>query len=801
MIVELYPTGPPFLTPPPPRPSHGFLTFIRSVSLQVITQGVEGWKRGKAGSRAGSGLSPDMLRKCLKHGQSMGSTLVHFVQVALSGELPASLRSILTTKTGIALRKDPDDASKIRPVGVSETLTRLASRVGAFLERPNVSSHFEPAQKGLGAKKGAESINHTLTSFLQENLENPDFAVVSVDARNFFNSVSRPHALEQIRAHLPNLYRWAAFLYGDPSVIRFGRFEISESQGGSQGDPIAGIFCCAAVQPVLLECLEVPGLAVMAYQDDWYLAGSRDALNGGLEVIANSGPERGLFVNAEKTRVYSASGEFFASIADLPVDAPLATMATPSPEGIVTLGMPRGSPEFVRAFWGKKRSELSTFRDRLLEVDDVQSQLLLLRSCASFCRLVYHTRCMAPPSIREQCSWFDRWVLETVSLMTGITQVTSTSYDKTEWMLPIRLGGKGFLSSLAISPAAFISSAASCLPEVRRYLPQSVSSLFAHIRASIPLYNAQVNDDEALPLDLGDDDIDDKVKSQKILTGLIHKHARVELMGRLRASPIQLRRFKSVSSPHAQAYLRARPLPLTKLNNAEMILALRTTTGLPVVNVPAEGARCPSCAHHQHTRPFMLTPLGHHLHHCQGADNTRSDNIRHSHITEVLLKGARRAGLTAVAEDDSAYADSELRPDVSIYFPNDTTDFDVSVVSPLQKRRNGTLQFSATETLSAVNRRNDEKIRKYAALATANHRKFFAFALDSLGTFHPLALDCIRRLGHLLAVATGTSPSAEISNMATKISVGLMRSIARRIQRMSKGLSLVATARDAPGAP
>jgi hypothetical protein len=105
-------------------------------------------------------------------------TLVHgfcrraFVQLRIASTL-------------VALGK-PDGGA--RPIAIGEVIARVVGRASCVQLRAPLNDYFEPNQFGVMAKGGAEQIVHTITAHLARN---PGHALVSLDARNAFNSVNR----------------------------------------------------------------------------------------------------------------------------------------------------------------------------------------------------------------------------------------------------------------------------------------------------------------------------------------------------------------------------------------------------------------------------------------------------------------------------------------------------------------------------------------------------------------------------------------------------------------------------------
>ena len=80
------------------------------------------------------------------------------------------------------------------------------------------------------------------------------------DFKNAFNTVNRERFLREVRHYMPGLARWAEWCYGRPSKLFFDGVVISSEVGVQQGDPIGPLLFALALQPVLVQLSDIPGL-------------------------------------------------------------------------------------------------------------------------------------------------------------------------------------------------------------------------------------------------------------------------------------------------------------------------------------------------------------------------------------------------------------------------------------------------------------------------------------------------------------------------------------------------------------
>ncbi len=124
---------------------------------------------------------------------------------------------------------------------------------------------------------------------------NPCHILIKTDFKNELNLTSRRLMLEGLERYCPRLVPWFRWAYGDssPLVNSLGRKVGSSQWGCRQGDPLAALLLCVAIQsslvevkellqnvcdeaisgfrPIPMHMLQLPG-AVIAYMDDRTIA-------------------------------------------------------------------------------------------------------------------------------------------------------------------------------------------------------------------------------------------------------------------------------------------------------------------------------------------------------------------------------------------------------------------------------------------------------------------------------------------------------------------------------------------------
>ena len=107
-------------------------------------------------------------------------------------------------------------------------------------------------------------------------------------------------------------------------------------------------------------------------------------------------------------------------------------------DGIVVLGSPIGSPEFVKNYVRGKVNGAAAIMESTAALNDPQSELLLLRCCTGAPKMVYWLRTCISDVIREPIFDFDIEVDKTLQRILG---TPLGDLDRMLMHLPLSLGG------------------------------------------------------------------------------------------------------------------------------------------------------------------------------------------------------------------------------------------------------------------------------------------------------------------------------------------------------------------------
>jgi len=106
--------------------------------------------------------------------------------------------------------------------------------------------------------------------------------------------------------------------------------------------------------------------------------------------------------------------------------------------GFVTMGVPVGDKEFVQQFFKDKLESIEDLYDKISDLRRKQTQLWLLRTCASYCKVMYWMRIMDPAVIGPFLRDFDKLQF---ALLQDIVGVKFDSTDMLQAKLRLSQGG------------------------------------------------------------------------------------------------------------------------------------------------------------------------------------------------------------------------------------------------------------------------------------------------------------------------------------------------------------------------
>ena len=264
---------------------------------------------------------------------------------------------------------------------------------------------------------------------------------------------------------------------------------ITQAEGGEQGDPLMPAMFSLALQPALraLQPELRAGEQALAYLDDVYILASPARvveLYRRLEHLLWYHAR--LKLNAAKTRVWNAAGTLPPGVLALAPDSPVWVgdlSLPPAQRGLVALGVPFGTREFVDAHLHDVLARQAGLLDALPQLQDSQVAWLLLSCCAAP-RSQYAIRTLPLDDTRGYAASHDAAVLDCLqSLLYADAGTALPETAQARAQLALRHGGLGLRSAARHAPAAYWASWADSLRAIARRDAAHAHELIAALEA------------------------------------------------------------------------------------------------------------------------------------------------------------------------------------------------------------------------------------------------------------------------------------------------------------------------------
>ena len=438
------------------------------------------------------------------------STFAKIIGLILANTVPPTIARLLRSNRFIAFHKDPNDPTKLRPIGIGTAYRRIVGALITTTFATDFATFLLPqGQVGIAVHGGIEFLIHSaqaqLDHYIQQpiaNANNPHRALLLLDIVNMFNETSRDCAKDvllsqpQFRSILP----YFDLMYGDANHCYFRtpdgtQDSFLQHEGFPQGDPLASILSCLVLHR-LLEQLNIrarhratqrlaakdPGddgigshAATSSFIDDTFTFLPYDDLLPFLKDFKELGPPLGIRLNRTKTLILTTTSDRPSHAHLSPTQLhhlhlALAELEGPSSEitgGTRFLGIPLGSTPFVNNFLTTAATTFERQTRRLISrIPDKQTTATLFKFCAlpSLTHLLatdvlHNTDTTAPPSLSAWTSPFASKILATTTLLLQHLGDTPNDLPALSLLLahyPVRLGGTGFRDHTEAAITSFL---------------------------------------------------------------------------------------------------------------------------------------------------------------------------------------------------------------------------------------------------------------------------------------------------------------------------------------------------------
>ena len=677
--------------------------------------------------------------------------ITNFINLIISGDILPEVREWFSGGRLCALAKEDGE---VRPICIGSVWRRLASKVVCSILQPKFLEFLAPTQIGVAVKSGAEILIHEVDLLYRTFKKTKDFVVLKIDWKNAFNSVDRQLFLDAVHKHFPEIYNFISAMYSVKGRLKFGDNFLLSEEGTQQGDPLGPVLFSIALK-ILTDKLNTDKLAMNRwYLDDGNLAGKVKHVAEALDLLMKEGKSVGLSLRMEKTELFYPSGSMFKRNI-------FPEQIKVRKSGVVMLGAPIGTAEYVSQFFDKQYTVLNSLLDNLKKASSSigsQCTFILLSKCVSFCRMVYNARTVHPSAVINHACNYDSLVQECFSLLVpGLTE-----QELSQCTFPIRNGGLGLRKLAEHCVPAFLSSARVELD----FLNTDFNSADSHWNLSGLLDNFNAKLTKKIKWK--------EVESQKALSAMMERVNLDEFASGLLGN--DKHRLIALQGTLSSGWLSAIPECNNRLTSAEFETSVRLRLG---GNMFSDESTCDFCGDKR-----VVDCKGLHALVCKGGGDRIS---RHNILRDLLARLCGEAALSVekvIVEKKWLVAGSKARPaDIFIKDWNGGLGLalDVTVTSPLQ----AAFSSSYTSGLAAITAA-DKKVNKYKSVAESNGFQFLPFAVESFGILEPRATKFLSTLISRLATRREQPISVTTADVCRKLSVALHRSLARSILKRSK---------------
>ena len=666
-----------------------------------------------------------------------------------------------------AFEKTDDDGvatGGARPIAMGETIRRWVTRAIVQQKSDELEAALAPCQYAVGVASGSEKLIAAVRTFLSAGEADERRVLLSLDAKNAFNTMSRQAILEGVNRLFPDLTQYFLQWYGEPAELWFHHergytCKVSSEEGVQQGDSGGPAWYACGLHGVLEKIrTALPGRLVVAFADNIYIGTAQDNVAHDFDVAETELASVRQALVREKCEVW---GEHFTKGMDRPADMP--TDVCVRDEGLLVLGCPFGTSEFMERHFAKVLKKTQHLIDNLPQLEDPQSAEKLLRFCATP-KFHYHLRTSLPFTrpLAEAAGKHSRALIQTACTLFSLGDIQTKTVRQLK--LPLTEGGFGLTDAGSIAPAAYFGAGAVVLADVlARH--EGAAWMPAHGRAGLeaqPWVQAiQAAYDHLLthyPPSPQSDPLPD-VRSlmlrpvgglQSKLTQRIHKQESASLQAALDAMrdadghpTTDGARLQSCKGPGASGWIQALPSsPATTISPDAFVWNVHFQLGL------AKGpTTCGAC-----TKP--CDPQGDHMLKCP---NLAHPTHRHNTVQATVYRICKEARCPTVKKE-------QLLRDYQCPLPQ-TTDkqrmdlvitqhdgskimADITGTHPTHADRPGdprtlTNQRPGSALRLAENRKRD----KYAVACARGGYTFLPLAFESYGRWSPTMETFLHKLG------------------------------------------------------
>ena len=428
-----------------------------------------------------SGARPEHLKEMLSSNRrALSNRLLGLVgrlmTAAKRGELPAVARWILRSRL-IFIKKKA--STKPRPIRVGEFWRRsIAKKIVRQEETSLRKQMLEARQFGVAIPGGAEALLHfrgDVEDLIREGVIRP-LVVLDLDLANAYGSLEWDSQREAYTEGAPRMQAWEDWCSAQPTeVVTPAGDTILTDRGAEQGDPAAAAKCGLTLKKVMLRVAQTAEANNQrhSWMDTWFIDDGQifidpEGVDPFLQLVDAKLDE----VGASRSR-----GVDCKSVARLVApdgyqdDGQWATIyvrdtckVTPNGPAHEVLGGTLGSDRAIGEAIDEIVKKAASLREKITEIDDTATELILLRLCADVSKLTYSLRVQGDRIPSQSLQRFDE------DLKASLEKVLGDSFEWHSWAQActgVIEGGLGFRCGDTTALPAFIASRVENRPGVQ----------------------------------------------------------------------------------------------------------------------------------------------------------------------------------------------------------------------------------------------------------------------------------------------------------------------------------------------
>ena len=629
---------------------------------------------------------------------------------------------------------------------------------------------------------GAELIIHKLRAW--SCTARPDQALLQLDFRNAYNSVSRSQLLDSIQRKCPMFLPFAKAAYGQHNTLFGSGFSIASEEGEHQGCPCGALFFAAVVDPLTTLCHSTPGCWSHWYLDDGHIVGPRTQLASLLPQLEGEAAKLGLTLNRGKSNVWlppggSTQGDEFPGVPVVSPDGALRVLGSP-------LGPVAACKQWVQE---NVLDGLALALQRLECLGNPQAASLVLRQCLSGIKVNWILRTADPTTAVWTAQQTSPLFRQSWDVVVG-TPSTDVQWELA--CLPVRLGGAGMQDPwhtvYAAQTASWLSAASASQELAPNVAPANLTPILECLATSapclgVPLLAAWTAGGHPDLTSLRGHGLLPKWKDQSSwaeeLFGQRAKFWDAQVIARLRV----LRKLQC--APNAGLWLTARPGtgggPDFAAEEWQALLRFRVGADISLTNT------CAGC----HS---AMDSLGDHAACCSATGLYK----RHNRVRDCLLLLGREAGWNPELEvtgwnpevevslpaPDPGGGRAHPRPADVLFRTAESRPLavDVTVVHPLRPSK----KIAVADDCAAASEAETAKVASEVAECHRAGWGFVPFGMEVTGGFGPKATSLFKRICRSISMKSGDPVAEVLSRSATLLSVALAKGRAEMLCRAFK---------------